>query len=29
MVKTISTEEYAVLVENNDRPVVLDFGSNG
>ncbi len=29
MVKTITTEEYANLVANNERPVVLNFGSNG
>ncbi len=29
MVKEITSEEYAALVENNERPVVLNFGSNG
>lgn len=29
MVKTITAEDYANLVENNERPAVLNFGSNG
>lgn len=28
MVKTISTEEYAGIVENNVKPVVLEFGAD-
>lgn len=29
MVKEINSEEYATLVENSERPAVLNFGSNG
>ncbi len=29
MVKTITAEDYANFVGNNERPAVLNFGSNG
>lgn len=29
MVKTINTAQYTSLIETNERPIVLDFGSNG
>lgn len=28
MVKTIKTEEYASIVQNAEKPIVLDFGAD-